>query len=281
MAGPYTHLRLAWQHLVETDDDLARHDPGSYLLGSTSADIIRVTLHDDAIPRELTHPSLTEFCNSVARGVGRSSPGARAFSWGYLVHLVTDKIWHDLVYLDLLEVAGEARSQGPRLTLLVDRGLWLQTSSRVRGHLAETVAGGTDWGVIEGRLATRTPAARVLAGKGWAIADWRARLAHAIRHGPETLGLGIADAGAIIALGADAPVFRTVTAFVAAFQRRLSADLRRARAWFEVTAGADLGEDGLPDGVAEALGSCDSTPGEFSRDDRALARGVIDGLLAL
>jgi hypothetical protein len=53
----------------------------------------------------------------------------------------------------------------------------------------------------------RSRAAGVLAGKGWAIEDWRRRLAHSIRHGAETLGLHVEDAGALIALDTAAPPF--------------------------------------------------------------------------
>jgi hypothetical protein len=217
----------------------------------------------------------------VARGVGAGPAGPRSFVLGYLVHLVTDKVWHDLVYCNLSGAAREAEYQNPRLTLLVDRGLWLRTRPRSRRILAEALARGRDWGVMEGRLASHTPAARVLAGKGWAIEDWRRRLAHSIRHGPETLGLHVEDAGAIIALDADARPYPAVMAFAAAFRRLLLADLRRARAWFEFAAAADRDGDGLPREVAEALRRYDSAPRNWSHADRALARGAIDGVLGL
>lgn len=272
MAGPFTHLMLA--HTCLSDDTVAGvrvHQYADYLLGSTFPDIIRVSLKDCQIPRHVTHPSFTHFFSQFVCGVQHRAPEQESFLLGYLVHLIVDKVWHNLAYCTLLETATDAVYQNPRLTFLVDRACWLTTESATRQTLASTIRQGMDQGVMEA-VAAQANAER-LAGQYHALLDWRDRLALAVCNGPEHLGLAIPNKEPVLKLSSESAVMDTIDRLQMLLREFVMEQLLQTIPFYYAMSNAN-GED-LAAETRQAMLIYDKRPLSFSSDALRDIREII------
>jgi hypothetical protein len=245
------------------------------------ADIIRVSLRDHQIPRESTHLELREFLVAAVKGAGRTRRNQTSFLLGYLVHLVTDKLWYYLVNPDSLGLSRGMESQNPRFTLLVDQALWLRTAPETRSSLVNLIAEGSDRGVMSEILASRAAASRGSLDMSSAIADWKGRLARAVLHGPANLGLSVENADVISNLAPDSPGLEKATSMMGSFQRLLFDRLSRACTCFRLMAEVDDQCQNLPPRVMQYLREDDATPSGLTCEDRRAVVGTVDELMRL
>jgi hypothetical protein len=194
MAGPYTHIVLAAECCVLRaldDKTLAIYDMPAYLLGTTVPDMFRLFPEEDVIPRATTHPSFHGFLDTFKVSAVPRSRTQVSFLIGYLVHLIVDKMWDNLVYQMLNRLVPDAEYQNPRLTCLTDLVLWNDATQADRRRLADQLLTASDHSVVA-EMSRHTDMNSLRHTSG-AIPDWQNRLGQAILLGPEHLGLTVRE----------------------------------------------------------------------------------------